>query len=462
MEPSDSAGSALKHLDYDGPLADRVGVKRALCAAGLGDAAARSKGDLFHRAAGVLGPRANVHALFVPGRVEVLGKHTDYAGGRSMVLAAEQGIVLVVAPRDDRRVIVHATDRGETADFELAAELVPRQGHWSNYPMTVARRVARNFAGKLRGAEIAMASDLPPAAGMSSSSALVVGMFLALDAVNTLADRPEYKDNVKTPVDLAGYLGTVENGQSFGSLSGDRGVGTFGGSEDHTAILCAAAGHVSQYSYCPVRFERAVAIPPTHRFAIAASGVVAEKTAGALAQYNAASRRAAALAELWHRATQRDDPHLAAILATSPDAADQLRQLVRHRAQEEFGADSLLARLDHFIAETNEIIPQAGDALAAGDLEAFGTQVDRSQRNAQRLLGNQVPETVFLAAAARRLGAAAASSFGAGFGGSVWALIEHCRLDEFLAHWRTAYEQRFPEPGSAARFFSTTAGLPRA
>jgi len=452
----------LNNLGYRGSLGDAPAVARALEAAGLSHDAARNKARLLAACHGHLGvagvPAASRPlAFFVPGRVEVLGKHTDYAGGRSMVMAAEQGFVLVAVPRDDPRVVVHAVENQETADFELDAALTPRLGHWSNYPMTVARRVARNFPGNLCGAQVALASDLPPAAGMSSSSALMIGVFMALDALNDLAARPEYRANIKTATDLAGYLATVENGQTFGSLVGDRGVGTFGGSEDHTAILCSLAGQISQYSYCPVRFERAVAFPPTHGLAIAASGVVAEKTGNALARYNAASRGAAVLAELWRGATGCDDPHLAAILRRSPDAAERLREVVRAAPHPEFGTDRLLARLEHFVTESNEIIPRAAEALAAGDVASFGAEADRSQRAAERLLGNQVPQTVFLAAAARQLGAAAASAFGAGFGGSVWALVERSQTESFLTAWRAAYEREFPALAAPAQFFSTAA-----
>ncbi|HLA83712.1 MAG TPA: galactokinase family protein [Thermoguttaceae bacterium] len=451
----------MKPLGHDAALGDVDAVALAIQAAGLDPRASRDKALLVRRAAEALeaaGTERNLAAFFVPGRVEVLGKHTDYAGGRSMVIAAEQGFAVVVRPRDDRQIIVRAVDLGESADFVFDGDLIPRAGHWSNYPMTVARRLARNFPGGLRGAKIALAADLPPAAGMSSSSAMVVAMFLALDAVNHLAARPEYRANISTTVDLAGYLGTVENGRTFGSLVGDRGVGTFGGSEDHTAILCGTAGCVNQYSYCPVRFERAVPLPSTHRLAIAASGVVAEKTGNALARYNAASRRAAVAAELWRGATGRDDPHLAAIANSSPEAVEQLRKIVLISSHEQFNAESLLTRFDQFITESEQIIPRAGDALAGGDLEAFGTEVDRSQQAAERLLGNQVPETIHLAACARRLGAAAASAFGAGFGGSVWALVEASRMDAFLADWQVAYHRQFPQHAAAARFFSTTAG----
>ena len=218
---------------------------------------------------------------------------------------------------------------GETIRFHVDAELTPQAGTWSNYPMTVARRVAQNFPGACRGADVALVSDLPPAAGMSSSSALMVGIFFILSEANHLPARDEYWHNIGGKTDLAGYLGTIENGQSFGTLEGDRGVGTFGGSEDQTAILCAEPNHISQYAYCPVEFERLLPVPPGHVFAIGSSGVVAEKTGAAREPYNAASRLASALAELWRRETGRDEPHLAAALSSAPDAAERLKSLVK-------------------------------------------------------------------------------------------------------------------------------------
>src|SRR5262249_51449130 len=149
---------------------------------------------------------------------------------------------------------------------------------------------ARNFAAtELRGADIVFESDLPPAAGMSSSSALIVAMFLALSEVNHLSKRAEYRANMQSNEDLAGYLGTVENGQSFGTLAGDRGVGTFGGSQDHAAILCARPRALCQYSFAPVRFERNVPLPKDHVLVIASSGVIAEKTVSAREKYNSVS-----------------------------------------------------------------------------------------------------------------------------------------------------------------------------
>ena len=165
-------------------------------------------------AAGVDGTR-EAHAFFVPGRIEVLGKHTDYCGGRSLVAATEQGFCLVAVPRDDARVRVTDAAAREEATFDLDPELAPPRGHWSNYPMTVARRLARNFPDARRGVDLAFCSDLPAAAGMSSSSAFIIAAFLALRAVNHLAEHPDYRRNIPDDLSLAEYLGTNENGQSY-------------------------------------------------------------------------------------------------------------------------------------------------------------------------------------------------------------------------------------------------------
>lgn len=450
-----------------GLLSDRRELAARLRAGGLSIRAARQKAELFVKAATTLSSpaaeerRADGSAFFVPGRIEVLGKHTDYAGGRSMVAAAERGFCLVAWPRNDDQVTVTDVVCGESVAFKMGPDLIPRSGHWSNYPMTVARRIARNFPQVQRGADIAFASDLPPAAGMSSSSAMIVAVSLALIRVNGLHELPsgcEGAEVFRNPSILAGYVACVENGQSYSALEGDCGVGTFGGSEDHTAILCAKPGQIGQYAYCPVEFEQAIPVPVGYTFAVGVSGVVAEKTGAALEKYNRASRLASAAAELWRGETGRDDPHLAAALGSYPYAPEQLKKFVRTVRHEEFEPAALSARLEHFMIESGEIIPKAGQALAEGDLRRFGRLVDRSQQAAERLLGNQVPQTVRLAAAAREKGAVAASAFGAGFGGSVWAMVEAGRADAFLTAWADTYRREFPSNAESSSFFTTAAG----
>jgi galactokinase len=444
-------------------LFDNAVTAARLAGAGLGAQAARIRAGLLARCAQELlaagcGTVQRGRAIFVPGRVEVLGKHTDYAGGRSLIAAAEQGIGLVAVPREDAIIRAWAVDVGERREFPFSAGLVPGVGHWSNYPMTVARRLARNFPGPLRGANLAFAGDLPIAAGMSSSSALVVACFMALAAANGLRERDAFRENLSTAEDLAEYLGCIENGQTFRGLAGDTGVGTFGGSEDHTAMLCSQPGMLSGYSYCPARLERRIPMPAGHVFAIASSGVAAEKTGPAMEKYNRASRLAAGVARAWRQATGRADPHIAAALASARPAAAAARIRGILAAAGPLASKELVSRFEHFLAENEEIVPAAGDALDAGDLEVFGRLADRSQELAETLLGNQVPETRFLARCARDLGARAASGFGAGFGGSVWALVRREDAHEFCVLWADQYRESFPVAAERAAFFLTGAG----
>jgi galactokinase len=293
---------------------------------------------------------------------------------------------------------------------------------------------------------------------MSSSSALLTAVFLALAAVNDLESHEAYRRELRRPEDLAGFLGCIENGQSFGTLEGDRGVGTFGGSEDHTSMLCCGPGRLSQYSFCPVRHERTILLPGALSFVIGVSGVAAEKTGAARDRYNRVSLAARAILDLWRAASGRPDASLAAAASSSPDAPDRIRNLLARAADSRFESSVLLARFDQFMLESVEIVPAVGDAIASGDVGPVGPLVDRSQRGAEEWLGNQLPETVMLARSAREEGALAASAFGAGFGGSVWAIAPSEGTDAFSRRWEARYRVRFPEHAPRMRFFVTRPG----
>ncbi len=413
----------------------------------MSDVGAARKHTLFGEASRAL-PGAAL-AYHVPGRIEFLGKHTDYCGGRSLVCATENGFAIVASPRNDKTVRVINIAGKDEATMSLDPNLMPTPGVWANYPMTVARRVARNFGPNLKGADIAFVSDLPPAAGLSSSSAMMIAIFLVLADVNGLWSRREYTENIKSLEDLGGYLGTIENGQTFGTLVGDKGVGTFGGSQDHTAILCSAPGKLHQYSFCPVRFERAIDLPKGTTFGIASSGVIAEKTREAMEKYNRVSRRAKAIVEL--NGGGGTVAQLDAIRA---------RESIARSAHPEFDRENLSRRYEQFLEEANTIIPRVSDAIASRSLDKIGALIDRSQQLAESALENQVPQTVELQRSARTLDAYAASAFGAGFGGSVWALIDESTAAKFVEVWNRDYTAKFPNESKLSRFFLTHAGPP--
>ena len=123
-----------------------------------------------------------------------------------------------------------------------------------------------------------IASDLPRAAGMSSSSVLVVAVATALGRIVQLPKDSTWRNNIRGGLDMASYYACIENGRSFAMLAGDGGVGTHGGSEDHTAMIEGRAGHVSAFAFVPPRALGAAPVPAEWRFVVAASQVSARKT----------------------------------------------------------------------------------------------------------------------------------------------------------------------------------------
>jgi galactokinase len=393
----------------------------ALVDRGLDPAERAAKQALFERViarhAAIPG-RTAAYLWWVPGRLEVFGKHTDYAGGRTLVSPVPRGFAVAASARAGNVIYVADAVRGEDVTI-----VVDRDGAHTGW---------RHYVAAL-GADITMASDLPSACGMSSSSALVVAIAAALGRVAALAARPAWKTNIRSPLDLAGYYACLENGRSFAALGGDAGVGTHGGSEDHTAMIAGRPRQVSAFAFVPPRALGAAAVPDAWRFVIAPSGVAARKTGEARVPYNRLSAATTLLLEAWNRERPRARS-LAAALDGDATAADRFRELAGQIATAHLPAAALRDRLDHFIREDARVMPALA-AFANGDAATLGDLSAASQREAEALLGNQVPATSALAASARKLGAFAACSFGAGFGGAVWALAPTADVDAFMARW---------------------------
>ena len=358
----------------------------------------------------------------VPGRVELVGKHVDYAGGRSLTCATEQAIHARVDVLAEPLLRVRDAARREFVEAPLAPDARGTGPAWGKYAVAVTRRFSRDFPRARRGAEVVLESLVPASAGLSSSSALVVALALALFDANEMEGDPEWREHVPTDIARAEYVAAIETGAPFGPFAGDEGVGVRGGAQDQVAILCAREGMVGQFSYLPPRRERYVPWPGDHILAIGVSGVHASKAGNARNAYN---RLSDAMREFGRSG-----------LPASPSPA-------------------LGERVAQFREETEVIVPGVADALRDRDFRLLGALVDRSQALAEQVLENQVRETVSLARMAREWGAVAASAFGAGFGGAVWAMVARDDADRFLAAWRAGYERAFPSRVARAKWLLT-------
>jgi galactokinase len=418
------------------------------------DAASRAAlFETLHQAAPRILEGAPEWQRFTPGRIEIFGKHTDYAGGHSLLATVPRGIALTARRRHDGIVRVGDIFDGQLIEVDPSAEAPPHYHGLQKYVHVVAHRFFLNFPGCELGTNIAIASDLPRASGMSSSSALVVGVAMALIERAGLRDREEWHQHLPDVHALAWYLGCVENGLDFPGLPGTVGVGTHGGSEDHTAIIASSPEHVSLYRFVPVKPLDRTRMPDDWVFVIASSGIQADKADSVRDRYNRASNGVRALHALWNRHAPQPAASLADAIISKTGAVDALRSWIAPTEDAVFSASDLHRRLDHFINETARA-PLALEAFRRADRDTLGRLADDSQREADSLLGNQIPETILLAQLARERGAFAASSFGAGFGGSVWAVVPVSNADAFGREWARAYAARRPEIGEVAWFVS--------
>src|SRR5438067_545257 len=175
-----------------------------------------------------------------PGRVNLIGEHIDYHGLPVLPIALQRRVRVEFQPRRDRRIQAVSAPYGARG-FEWTADLSPvARGDWENY-LRAAARVARTFLpGGRVGIDAEIASDLPAAAGLSSSSALIVAVTLALLRANEC--RPTFGE----------LMEVLPDGEQF--------VGTRGGGMDHAASLASRAGCASLIGFNPVTI-RHIPIP---------------------------------------------------------------------------------------------------------------------------------------------------------------------------------------------------------
>lgn len=371
------------------------------------------------------GPHASV--AFAPGRLNLIGEHIDYHGLSVLPMALERGVRIRFTPRDDGRIVVaNSNPAFAPLDFPMGPELVPGSpGEWGNYVKAAARLAWERF-GCRSGIDAHVAANLPPASGLSSSSALVVAVSLAL----------LHRNDVPIP-----FLELAE-----AAAEGERFVGTAGGGMDQAASLLGRQGHAVRIGFEPLS-ARAVSIPGGWSFLVAHSGVEAAKSGGAREAYNLRrSETTRGLAEVADRlglagASPWD------LLATQPSEAlfETAATLEPPRA----------AWVRHVLSEARRV-DEAEGAMVARDLEAFGHWLTASHTSLRDDYQVSHPRLDRLVDAALEAGAAGARLTGAGFGGCMLAVCDEKRLPSVRLALAGALERN--GSGVAAEPFEARAG----
>lgn len=359
-------------------------------------------------------PSALVRA---PGRVNLIGEHIDYNGLPVFPMAIQRHVALLFRPRADATVRLASLQEGfEARAFDVTPTIPPYPtGDWGNYVKAPAQALARAH-GSLRGFDGVLGSSLPVAAGLSSSSALVIAVARALLHANDLTVEP---------IALAEEMARAE-----------RYTGTQGGGMDQAICLAARAGSASRVDFEPLRIV-ARPVPAAWRFAVAHSLVRAEKSGAAQQRYNERTRECAAA--------------LAAVTARLGLRGVGWRELLRSGSRDALleTGDALLAepvrrRFRHVVTEAHRVTG-AEDAMVAADLPRFGRLLRASHASLRDDYEVSIPALNELVAIAEEAGAAGARLTGAGMGGCIVAACDAARMDGVL----DALAERFYAPRGA-------------
>ena len=352
-----------------------------------------------------------------PGRVNLIGEHTDYNDGFVLPAAIEFYCWAAAAPRGDGKLVIHSENFDETVEASLDSLSLAGKKHWANYPLGVAWAL-RQAGKRLTGANIYIAGDVPLGAGLSSSAAVEVATGFALLSQSGLAvDRLE----------LAQLCQKAEN-EFVGARVGimDQFVACFGRASHALLLDCRSLKH------------KYVKIPADLQLVICNTMVKHELASG---EYNA--RRAEC--EEGVRILRKAFPEIRALRDVT------LSQLEDHRGNL---SPKVFARCRHVVAE-NARVKSAVEAFCRGDSKALGPLMrdsHHSLRDDYEVSCKELDLMVEIAEA--QPGLIGARMTGGGFGGCTINLVESAAVSNFRSSVAAAY---FSKIGLTPEIFVSSA-----
>jgi len=337
-----------------------------------------------------------------PGRVNIIGEHTDYSGGLVMPMAIQLDTSVALSPRPDRWLVVSSDALGETTMLDLDA-LRPAR-HWSDYVAGVAA-ILQDEGHNLGGADLRIASTLPRGAGLSSSAALEVASGYALLA------------QAGAPIDrLALALACQRAENEF--------VGARVGIMDQYAACLGERCHALVID-CHSLEHRALPMPADIAVVVCNTMV---RHSIATSQYNARREQIeSATAYL-----AREQPHVKTLRDVSMEDLEQHRESLGSVAYK---------RARHIVSE-NARVAQAADALERGDLTRLGNLMANSHRSLRDDYDVSCDELdLMVDLASSEPGVIGTRMTGGGFGGCTVSLVHTSSADRVLASLQRRYAE---------------------
>jgi len=341
-----------------------------------------------------------------PGRVNLIGEHTDYNKGYVLPAAIDKSIYLAVAPRNDRRCTVVALDMNDEHEFSID-DLPSSPKGWPNYLMGVVDQfIKAKYA--FRGFNCVFGGDIPIGAGMSSSAALEAGLAFALNTI--------FKLGIEN-LALVQYAQKAENvfvGVQCGIM--DQYINIFGKQDNVLRIDCRSL----EYQYYPFAFHSVSLVLFDTR--------VSHSLASS--EYN---RRRAECGE-GVAMIKKNYPEVDSLRDVSIDLLQKWKDTM----------DPTVYRRCKYVVEENDRVLQACRELEKGDLKAFGRYMTKTHEGLSRDYEVSCSELDYLVEFVQNDPQVYGSRMmGGGFGGCTINLIENNHVDELRIRVTEQYKQKF-------------------
>jgi galactokinase len=346
-----------------------------------------------------------------PGRVNLIGEHTDYNDGWVLPMAIERAAVVAFRPRRDRLLRVHATAFGETREANIDDLQPPGGSEWFAYVAGVAF-VLREAGYGIPGLDAVIDGDVPLGAGLSSSAALELAVARA------------FADAARLPWDATAMA-------RLGQQAENRYVGVNCGLMDQMASAVSREGCALLLD-CRTLETEAVPVPTAAAVVVMDTGARRSLAASAYNDRRAACEAAVAILAEGHPTVTAlrdvDAPTLAA-------AESRMDPVVFRRAQ-------------HVVAENRRPL-QLAEAFRNGDLSAAGQLMNESHASLRDLYEVSSSELNLVTGLARsHPDCFGARMTGAGFGGCAIALVAAARVEEFSRSVHAAYRRQIDLPSA--------------
>jgi galactokinase len=348
--------------------------------------------------------------ISAPGRVNLIGEHTDYSDGFVLPVAINLGIMIAMKPRDDRRVKLYSIDFTESIELDLE-NLIKNDGGWQAYIKGVAYAMLGD-GHDLRGWEGVVAGNIPIGAGLSSSAALEIA------AVKAFCLSGGFSLSTTTMAKLGKKAETDWVGVNVGIM--DQLISA-GGKANHAVMLdCRSL----DFEYVP--------IPAEVSFVVLDTKTRRELTGSA---YN----------------TRHDEVKMASKALGVPKLRDASLNLLNEK--KEIMPATIYRRVCHVLSE-NKRVHEFSAAMRNCDLEKMGALINKSHvslRDDYQVSSNEL--NIIVEIAQSQPACLGARMTGAGFGGCGLALIENANVNVFVKHVHQAYYQ---ETGIEPHIFKIT------